>query len=151
MSETKLPFALAPMVHPDGIMMDGTPLATTIARLDSDPAARPWHYMLGCLYPTHATTALESLFRSAPQLAHRVIGLKANGSPLPPESLDGSVVLETTEPKQFARDLWECARNFELHVLRGMLRNRRRSYRSDRTSRVALPFNFDVGLARNRT
>ncbi len=119
MSATQLPFAVAPMVHPDGTMMDGTPLAAAIARLDDDAAARPWHYMLGCLYPTHAATALEALFRGAPALAHRVVGLKANGSPLAPESLDGSTALETAPPEQFARDLWECAQTFGLHVLGG--------------------------------
>ncbi len=119
MSEMKLPFAVAPMLHADGKMPDGTTLAAAIARLDEDAAARPWHYMLGCLYPTHAATALESLFRSAPALAHRVVGLKANGSPLPPESLDGSTTLQTTAPDVFARDLWECAQNFGLHVLGG--------------------------------
>ncbi|MBV8117576.1 MAG: homocysteine S-methyltransferase family protein [Candidatus Eremiobacteraeota bacterium] len=119
MAETKLPFAVAPMVRPDGMMMDGTPLAEAIARLDADPAARPWQYMLGCLYPTHAATALETLFRAAPSLAHRVVGLKANGSPLPAESLDGSTTLQTTEPDVFARDMWAVAENFGLHVLGG--------------------------------
>lgn len=119
MAQTSLPFAVAPMLHADGTMMDGTSLADAIGRLDADAAARPWHYMLGCLYPTHAATALESLFRQAPALAHRVVGLKANGSQRPAESLDGSATLETTPPDQFARDLWECAQNFGLHVLGG--------------------------------
>ena len=119
MSETKFPFAVAPMLHGDGTMMDGTTLAAAISRMDNDSAARPWHYMLGCLYPTHAATALESLFRSAPALAHRVVGLKANGSDLPAESLDGSPTLQTTAPDKFARDAWDCAQNFGLHVLGG--------------------------------
>lgn len=119
MAETKKPFAVAPMLHPDGTMMDGTALATAIGQLDGDPAARPWHYMLGCLYPTHAATALEALFRSAPALAHRVAGLKANGSPIPAETLDASTTLQTSDPQTFARDLSEVARNFGLHVLGG--------------------------------
>lgn len=119
MAQTKLPFAVAPMLRPDGTMMDGTPLATAIARLDEDLEARPWHYLLGCLYPTHAATALESLFRSNPALAHRVIGLKANGSPVPAESLDGSITLETTDAQTFARDMWQVAQTFGLHVLGG--------------------------------
>ncbi len=109
MSETALPFVLAPMLHPDGTMMDGTTLAAAIERLDRDPAARPWHYLLGCLYPTQAATALESLFRTAPALAHRVVGLKANASP----------TLEVSSPEEFARDLWDCASTFGLHVLGG--------------------------------
>ncbi|MBV8638682.1 MAG: homocysteine S-methyltransferase family protein [Candidatus Eremiobacteraeota bacterium] len=95
MSATQLPFVVAPM----------PPLATAIARLDDDAAARPWHYMLVCLSPADAATALESLFRSAPALAHRVVGLQANGSP--------------DYPEQFAREIWECAQTFGLHVLGG--------------------------------
>jgi homocysteine S-methyltransferase len=119
MGEAKLPFALGPMLHPNGTMMDGTSLADAIARIDADATARPWHYMLSCLYPTNAATALESLFRAAPAHAHRVVGLKANGSPLPAESLDGSTTLQTSDPEVFARDMWGVAQNFGLHVLGG--------------------------------
>ena len=100
-------------------MMDGTPLALAIERIDEDPAARPWHYMLGCIYPTHAAQALERLFRSAPDLAHRVVGLKANGSPLPPVILDKSERLERTTPEIFARDVLACANDFGLSVVGG--------------------------------
>jgi len=119
LAQTRLPFAVAPMIRPDGMMMDGTPLATAIERLDADPSRRPWHYMLGCIYPTHAATALAALFRAAPDLAHRVVGLKANGSPLPPEELEEGARLEQTEPQIFARDLWACAHEFGLTVLGG--------------------------------
>ena len=105
MGATKLPFVVAPMLQADGKMIDGTSLGSAIAHLDGDAAARPWHYMLDCLTPAQARTALESLFRSFPALAHRVVGLKANGSPLSPED--------------FARDLWDCARTFGLNVLGG--------------------------------
>ncbi len=104
MAETKTPFALAPMLSAEGTMTDGTTLADAIARLDDDPTARPWHYMLACLHVAQAATALESLFRTAPGLAHRVVGLQANGSP---------------EAATFARDVWECAQTFGLHVLGG--------------------------------
>lgn len=119
MGETKTPFAVAPMLHSDGTMIDGTPLAAAIETLDDDPSSRPWHYMLGCIYPTKAETALEALFRTSPAKAHRVIGLKANGSPLSLEELDRSNRLERTSSDRFAEDLWASAGRFGLHVLGG--------------------------------
>jgi S-methylmethionine-dependent homocysteine/selenocysteine methylase len=36
MAETGRPYALAPMLHPNGRMLDGTPLADAIARIDAE-------------------------------------------------------------------------------------------------------------------
>jgi S-methylmethionine-dependent homocysteine/selenocysteine methylase len=105
MAETKTPFAVAPQLQENGTMPDGTTLAEAIERLDADPSMRPWHYMLSCLTSAAAQTALESLFRAAPGLAHRVIGLKADAS--------------GESPDEFARGVWECAERFGLHVLGG--------------------------------
>ncbi|MDE2480639.1 MAG: homocysteine S-methyltransferase family protein [bacterium] len=117
--ETNLPFALAPMLRADGTMTDGTPLADAIARIDADALARPWHYMLGCIAPAHARRALEMLFRSAPHVAHRVIGIKANPSPLAPEELDAATRLERGDAETFARDVLDVAHTFGLHVVGG--------------------------------
>ncbi len=119
MAQTGRPFAAAPMVRPDGTMMDGTPLSDALERLDADPSRRPWHYMLGCIYPTNAATALAALFRAAPDLAHRIVGLKANGSPLPPQELEEGARLEQADPQVFASDLLACAHEFGLTVLGG--------------------------------
>jgi S-methylmethionine-dependent homocysteine/selenocysteine methylase len=35
MAQTGRPYALAPMLHPDGTMLDGTPLAEAIASIDA--------------------------------------------------------------------------------------------------------------------
>jgi hypothetical protein len=39
------------MLHPNGTMLDGTPLADAIARIDAEIVPTPHHYMVGCLYP----------------------------------------------------------------------------------------------------
>ena len=68
-----------------GTILDGMPLADAP---DADISPAPRHYMIGCLYPTHAQTALRALRASRPDLVQRVRGLKANASPLSPEELD---------------------------------------------------------------
>ncbi len=117
--ETKQPFALAPMLRADGTMMDGTPLVDAIARIDADPLARPWHYMLGCIAPAHAQSALAALFRGAPHLAHRVVGIKANPSDRPPEELDAATRVERIASDAFADEVMEVAQTFGLHVVGG--------------------------------
>jgi S-methylmethionine-dependent homocysteine/selenocysteine methylase len=118
-AETGRPYALAPMLHPNGTMLDGTPLADAIARIDAEIAPAPRHYMIGCLYPTHAQTALRALRVSRPDLVKRVRGLKANASPLSPEELDKLNHLAATDVRVWARDEVACAREFDLAILGG--------------------------------
>src|SRR6188472_3172305 len=59
--ENWLAISLAPMLHPNGTMLDATPLAGAIVRIDVEIVPTPQHYMIGCLYPTHAQTALQAL------------------------------------------------------------------------------------------
>jgi len=129
MAETGRPYALAPMLHPDGTMLDGTPLAETIARIDAEISPVPHHYMIGCLYPTHAETALQVLRASQRDLVKRVRGLKANTSPLSPEELDKLNHLAATDVQTWVRDELACAREFDLTILGRLLRNRRTLHR----------------------
>jgi S-methylmethionine-dependent homocysteine/selenocysteine methylase len=129
MAETGSPYALAPMLHPDGTMLDGTPLADAIARIDTETAPAPRHYMIGCLYPTHAQTALRAV---RPEPVARVRGLKANASPLPPEELEKLTHVAAVDPSTWARDEMACAQEFDLTILGGLLRDGPASHRSAR-------------------
>jgi S-methylmethionine-dependent homocysteine/selenocysteine methylase len=79
----------------------------------------PQHYMIGCLYPTHAQTALRALCAARPDLVTRVRGLKANASPLSPDELDKLDRLAATDYQTWARDEIACAREFDLRILGG--------------------------------
>lgn len=119
MAQTGKPYALAPMLHPDGTMLDGTPLGEAIRGIDERVSPAPEQYFIGCLYPTHAQSALEVTRANYPQQAVRVRGLKANASPLSPEELDRLGRLDARSPQEFARDEWACAREFGLTTLGG--------------------------------
>lgn len=103
-AQAKRPFALALHVNAGGTMVDGATLSAAIARLDADATARPWHYTLACSEPAHASAALETLFRSAPALAHRVVGLDVTVA----GQTDGGIV---------ASAACDVAQNFGLNVL----------------------------------
>ena len=119
MAETGRPYALAPMLHANGTMLDGTPLADAIARIDAAISLTPRHYMIGCLYPTHAQAALQALRAAQSALVKRVRGLKANASPLAPEDLEKLNHLAATDVQIWARDELTCAREFNLAILGG--------------------------------
>jgi hypothetical protein len=107
------------MPHPNGTMLDGTPPAPAIARIDAEISPPPRHYMIGRLYPTHAQTALQALRAAQSALVKRVRGLKANASPLAPEDLDKLNHLAATDVQIWARDELTCAREFNLAILGG--------------------------------
>jgi S-methylmethionine-dependent homocysteine/selenocysteine methylase len=65
MAQTGRPYALAPMLHPKGTMLDGTLLADAIARIDAEIAPAPRHYMIGCLYPTTRRNSVAGVTRFA--------------------------------------------------------------------------------------
>lgn len=119
MARSDVPYVLAPMLKPDGRMLDGTPLHAAIRRIDTSVSPEPMHYGIGCLYPTHAREALTAARDADADAVRRVRSLKANASPLPPEELDKLDRISAAPPEQFALDLWACAREFGLTVLGG--------------------------------
>jgi methionine synthase I (cobalamin-dependent) len=86
--------------------------------IDAEIASSPRHYMIGCLYPTHAQTTLGVL-RVATRFFSAFRGLKANASPLSPEELDKLNHLAATDVQIWARDELACAREFDLAILGG--------------------------------
>jgi S-methylmethionine-dependent homocysteine/selenocysteine methylase len=81
MAKTGRPYALAPMLHPNGTMLDATPLAGAIVRIDVEIVPTPQHYMIGCLYPTHAQTALQALCTTRLDFVKSVRGLRRTPHP----------------------------------------------------------------------
>lgn len=95
---TGVPYALAPVVGPEGRLRDGTPLADLIARIDGAVTPPPLHFLIGCVHPSHVAEAWAT---PAWPRSGRVAGLKANASPLPPEALDGSESLQAGDVDGF--------------------------------------------------
>ncbi|HET6896380.1 MAG TPA: homocysteine S-methyltransferase family protein [Candidatus Baltobacteraceae bacterium] len=119
MAQTGVPYVLAPMLRDEGTMIDGTPLGEAIARIDEHTSPPPAHYMIGCLYPTHAANALRATRKTYPREVERVRGLKANASALSADELDRADEVESEPVKTFARDEILCAREFNLEILGG--------------------------------
>ncbi len=119
MAATGLPYVLAPVIDADDALLDGTPLAEAIRRIDAEVMPRPLHYLIGCVHPT-TFRAARAHDRTLPaDIAGRVIGLKANASNLPPDQLDKLDHLDEGKPEVFAELMLALRRDYGLRVLGG--------------------------------
>jgi S-methylmethionine-dependent homocysteine/selenocysteine methylase len=110
MAETAVPYVVAPVLDLHGRLPDGTSLDAAVTRVDAETTRPPLHYMIGCVHPTHFPT-------SVPQ--HRVAGLKANASTLPPDQLDRLDHLDAGAPALFGEQMLALRREYGLKVLGG--------------------------------
>ncbi len=121
MAAAGLPYVLAPVIDPQGRLLDGSAFADAIARIDAAVAPPPAYFMVGCTHATRFRAAQDSSggATSAGALGPRVMGLKANASAKPPEELVALTTLDAGEPEAFATDMMNLRRNYRLRVLGG--------------------------------
>jgi S-methylmethionine-dependent homocysteine/selenocysteine methylase len=119
MASTGCPYLLGFVVRPTGTLLDGTPLADALARIDDEVEPRPVGYLINCTHPGFARAALEQSAQSLPWMRERLLGLLGNTAALSPEELDGLESLVEEEPARFATAMMELRRDFGLRLLGG--------------------------------
>jgi S-methylmethionine-dependent homocysteine/selenocysteine methylase len=113
MTATGRPAIISWVLGRDGRVLDGTPLAEAVARVDAAAQTPPIFHSLSCIHPTVAALALDGV---APG---RVLECKANGSPLTPAELVALDHLEGDAPEPFAAAMWRLHLDHGLRVLGG--------------------------------
>lgn len=113
MTATGLPSVISYVLDREGLVLDGTPLAEAVARIDAEARPRPLFHSLSCIHPTVAERALDGV---APG---RVLECKANGSRLTPTELVALDHLESDDPESFAAGMWRLHTDHGLRVLGG--------------------------------
>lgn len=98
MAGTERDYILSFMLLPAGTLLDATPLAEAIRRIDSAVRPAPLCYMANCVHPDRFEAALAAY----PDASRRLIGLQANTSRLAPAELDGLGRLDVETPEPFA-------------------------------------------------
>jgi S-methylmethionine-dependent homocysteine/selenocysteine methylase len=96
-----VPVVLSFTVETDGVLPDGTPLASAIAAVDDATDAAAAYYMVNCAHPDHFADVLTG---SAPALG-RVRGVRANASRKSHAELDDSAELDDGDPPEFGGQL----------------------------------------------
>jgi S-methylmethionine-dependent homocysteine/selenocysteine methylase len=117
MAATGLPYAPSFVLDADGRVLDGTPLADAIARIDEAVDPVPAWYGISCVHASVAARALDAL--AATPFAHRLRELKPNGSPLSPAELVALDHPEADDPARFAAAMGALRDAFGLPILGG--------------------------------
>jgi homocysteine S-methyltransferase len=118
-SATTVPYLLSFVVRPTGTLLDGTPLAEAIARIDDGATPAPAGYLANCVHPRICEAAFACALAQAPSVAPRLLGLQANTADLSPEELDARPALVTEDPDPFAKAMLRVRDRFGLKILGG--------------------------------
>lgn len=116
MARTERPYVLSFVIRRDGTVLDGTPLAQAIARIDQESVVAPSGYAVNCVHPSVLQAGLATLPAAA---ARRLVSVQANASSKSPEELDGSEALDADEPQVLAEALAHVARAFDIPIVGG--------------------------------
>jgi len=118
-ARTGLPGVLSFVIRPTGQVLDGTPLHTAVALIDSATNPAPAFYMVNCVHPTVFMHAMTAETKADSKLTERVLGFQGNTSTKSPEELDNLPYLDTTEPESFANLMVQIHGTFGTRVLGG--------------------------------
>jgi homocysteine S-methyltransferase len=108
------PYIISFVINRNGLVLDGTPLAEAIERVDQEVAAAPLGYMVNCVYPTFVNADSQP-----PELFKRLIGIQANASSLDHQQLDGSETAIQDPLEDWTAHMVKLNRNHSMKILGG--------------------------------
>lgn len=116
---TGQPYTLSFVLRPDGTILDGTPMADVVDRIDSTVSRPPDVYLVNCVHASIYARAHAAIRGQNPSAAERIVGLEANTSALSPEELDALDEIDTQTPEDFGRQVWSLHRSTGARYLGG--------------------------------
>ena len=119
MAEAGLPYVVSPIIDGRGTLLDGTPLAEVIARIDGAVTPRPAYYTVSCVHPSVLHEALRADERLRRLAGDRLLGIKANASTKSPEERVALGHLDAEAPERLADEIVALREEFGLKVLGG--------------------------------
>lgn len=116
LEDTGLPYVISFVVREAGTLLDGTPLAEAMDRIDQERQRAPVGYFINCVHPTILEGALGENPRSATE---RLLGFRANTAAQSPEELDRAEELIEGTPDVLAQELAALHRSRGLKIVGG--------------------------------
>lgn len=119
MSRAGLPYLISFMIGPDGRLPDKTSIHDAIAQIDRSAERKPLCYMTNCVHPAVLNEALHCACNQTAVVRRRFCGIQANTSRLPPDKLDGSAELMTTDAAALAREMKLLTKSIRMKIVGG--------------------------------
>lgn len=113
-AESGLDYTIGFILNEQATLLDGTPLATAINRIDTSTKPAPIGYLITC---TH--TSVIAKLTNIPGDYNRIIGIQPNGSNLSPEVLASTNQPLTDPPKEFAAAILQLKKRLNLKIIAG--------------------------------
>ena len=108
------PYIISFVINRFGMVLDGTPLAEAIDRVDQASVSPPAGYMVNCVYPTFlGMEELSSVFLC------RLVGIQANASSRDHDQLDGADQLQQDPLQDWGQNMLKLHRENGLKILGG--------------------------------
>lgn len=118
MARTHKPYIVSFIIRDNGTLLDGTPLSTAIALIDSEVEPKPIGYTVNCVHPTILKKALLHPANHCLE-RKRMLGLMANASAKSPEELDNAIHLEAEKPETWAKDMIALHKEVGIKIMGG--------------------------------
>ncbi|MBI9085950.1 MAG: homocysteine S-methyltransferase family protein [Desulfobacterales bacterium] len=119
MAATGVAYIISFVLGADGALLDGSPLAEAIRRIDNGASPAPVGYMANCVHPAAFAAGLVAVHSVDPSATRRIMGLQANTSALPPDQLNDRKELDTMAPEAFAAAMADLHRRYRVKILGG--------------------------------
>jgi S-methylmethionine-dependent homocysteine/selenocysteine methylase/ribosomal protein S18 acetylase RimI-like enzyme len=119
MGDSGLPYIISFMIQRDGRLLDGTTIDAAIRSIDGAVETQPVCYLTNCVHPDVLYQALSQPFNATNVVRDRLWGIQANASRLPPQELDASATLESSDPSELAHDMMRLRDDKKLRVFGG--------------------------------
>ncbi len=119
MEKTQLSYIISFMIRNNGRLIDNSTLHDAIEQIDGKTVKKPICYMVNCVHPEILKQTLNFEFNKKLRVSKRLLGIQANTSNLPPQELDHSLDLMTTDCLSLANDIFDLNQNFKPKIIGG--------------------------------
>ena len=119
MSKTGKDYVISFVIRDSGKLLDGTLLTDAIRIIDHSVSSPPLFYLTNCIHPDVLHKSFLNLVDKENILQKRLFGIQANASTKSPEELDALDELDADSPFNWAKQMVDLNKKYNLKILGG--------------------------------